>query len=95
MYNHKVKINLGKKGDISYIQEELDELSDAHIQNVKQWQLIESADVIIAIGKFSQKHLKLPLLLVIILAYIRMVYKPIRNKILDLMKVQKSKLLGH
>jgi hypothetical protein len=94
-FKHLKKIPLGRKGEISYIREEFLELIDAHQQGSKIWQIIEAADILIALGKFLRKKVGFLLLGVILLAYLRMVYKPIRNKILDYYGVSKSKQLGH
>ena len=93
-YKHISPIKMGVKGELSYIQEELDELTDAHKQNCKLWEIIEGADVILALDKFLWRKHHIPLILVILLAYIRFIYKPIRNKILDLCQVDKKKCLS-
>ncbi len=80
------------RGDISYIQEEVSELEDAHRQNISYaWKLIEASDVVGAVGKYSNKHLGAPLLLVLVLTYLRIPYKIVRNAMLNLAKVDKSK----
>lgn len=89
---HKAQIPLGIKGEISYIQEELFELKDAHEQQINTvWPIIEASDIVLAVGKFTRRHYKIPLLLVLILSYCRVPYKMIRNPILDLMGVKKHK----
>jgi len=49
---YHIKIKKGTLGQISKIQEELDELSDAHSQNVKILILCEVADLVGAIQAY-------------------------------------------
>lgn len=53
---HTVLINKGELGEISKIQEEVDELSDAHKQGVKILMLCEVADLIGAIEHYLNRH---------------------------------------
>lgn len=85
MWKHKSKISHGIKGELSYIQEEFDELKDVHGQGYKIWGTIEASDIVIAIGKFTNKHYSCPLLFVIILGYLRIPYKWMRNILLGLL----------
>lgn len=90
MWKHKDQIPVGKKGEISYIEEELFELKDAYRQNISNtWIAIELSDLVISVGKFSNSKLKTPLILIIILGYIRIPYKIIRNHVLDRIGVKK------
>ncbi len=92
MWKHKRQIPIGQKGDISYIEEELTELIDAREQDVNNiWPLIEASDVIGAVGKFTWKQYRVPLIVIVLLAYIRKPYKLVRNFILDFMGVEKHK----
>ncbi len=53
---HTQKIEKGQLGEISKIQEEVDELSDAHKQGVKILMLCEVADVVGALEHYLEKH---------------------------------------
>lgn len=53
---HKNKIGKGKLGELSKIQEELDELVDAESQGVKILMMCELADLIGAIDHYVQKR---------------------------------------
>lgn len=53
---HKTIITKGILGEISKIQEELDELKDAYDQNNKVLELCELADIIGAINLYLIKH---------------------------------------
>lgn len=53
---HIHKIDKGVIGEISKIQEELDELKDAQQQGVKIMELVELADLIGAIELYLEKH---------------------------------------
>lgn len=53
---HKNQIKKGTYGEISKIQEELEELQDAQQQNNKIMQLVELSDIIGAIEGFLDKH---------------------------------------
>lgn len=54
---HMVHIEKGKLGELSKIQEELDELKDAHWQGVKIMQAIEISDLLGAIESYVERHL--------------------------------------
>lgn len=53
---HKRKIRKGVFGEISKIQEELDELVDANEQGVKIMELVEIADLYGAIQGYLKEH---------------------------------------
>lgn len=58
---HISKINKGTLGDLSKIQEELDEAKDAENQQCKIMVALELSDMIGAIESYSNKHLGLTL----------------------------------
>jgi hypothetical protein len=78
-YKHKKDIPLGAKGEYSKINEEIHELEDAIDSRDRGFVVIESADVIEAIGMYTWRQYKIPLFLVVILCYCRKIWKPIRN----------------
>jgi hypothetical protein len=53
---HLVEIQKGELGELSKIQEELDELKDAEAQGVKVMQLVEASDLIGAIDAWLAKY---------------------------------------
>lgn len=53
---HLTDIKKGKIGEISKIQEELDELADARLQGSKIMELIELSDLYGAISLYLSKH---------------------------------------
>jgi len=53
---HKAEITSGEIGEISKIQEELDELKDAVDQGVKILQLVEMSDLVGALQEYLAKH---------------------------------------
>lgn len=53
---HKNKINRGEIGELSKIQEELEELKDAIDQDCKIMAMLELSDLYGAIELFAQKH---------------------------------------
>ena len=90
MYSHKNVIVHGKSGELSKIQEELDELRDSYENSTFVHTLIESADVIDATAKFLWAQYKFPLIIVFLLYLVRKPYKKVRNLILDFLGVPKS-----
>lgn len=52
---HKTKIKKGKIGEISKIQEELDELKDAEDQNVKIMAMVELSDLYGALQLYAKE----------------------------------------
>jgi hypothetical protein len=52
---HSVKIKKGELGELSKIQEELDELKDAEEQSVKILSMVELADLYGAIREFARR----------------------------------------
>ena len=53
---HKAKIKKGKIGELSKVQEELDEAFDAEAQGVKLMLLLELSDVYLAIKRYLDKN---------------------------------------
>lgn len=53
---HLAKIKKGVLGELSKIQEELDELKDAEQQDLKVMQLVELSDLLGAINAYVGKH---------------------------------------
>lgn len=90
MYRHINVIKFGQKGEISKIDEELDELKDAYQHSTQFHSIIESADIIESVGQFTWKQYDCPLIFVVIFCYIRKPYKILRNVILDLCKIPKT-----
>lgn len=58
---HVTKIKKGKLGEISKIQEELDELKDAKLQKCKIMEGVELADLLGAVEAYAEKNLNLSL----------------------------------
>jgi len=81
-FTHVDKIPLGKSGEFSKVKEEYLELQDAYKQDKKFFCVVESADLITVIGEFTWKQYKVPLLFIILFAYLRKPYKWIRNPFL-------------
>lgn len=78
MFEHIAKIKRGVSGEVSYIKEETAELADAHSQKATLWTIIEASDIVIAVGRFTVKQYRVPLLVVVLLAYLRIPYKQLR-----------------
>lgn len=93
-FEHINKIPAGEYGELSKINEELAELYDAHSQNKRIFSAVESADLLIALGSFSRSKLKTPLLLIILLAYIRIPYKLVRKLLCKRVKMQNADRLA-
>lgn len=53
---HKIEIQKGVLGEISKIQEELDELKDGEAQGVRLLMLCELADIIGAVDFYLETH---------------------------------------
>lgn len=53
---HIATINKGSLGDLSKIQEELDELKDAEAQGIRIMQLVELSDLVGAIEAYLNQH---------------------------------------
>lgn len=53
---HLTEIKKGRIGEISKIQEELDELKDAHSQGVKVMELVELSDLIGAVEAYLEEN---------------------------------------
>jgi len=85
MFKHYSKITRGKRGEISKINEELEELSDAYSNSSKIHQIIECSDIIESVGQLTRKQYKIPLCIMLFLVYLRSPYKIVRNKILDIL----------
>ena len=74
MWKHRAEIKRGVRGEISKIQEELDELRDVHPHS-RVWAIIEAADIIGATVSYTSQHHRIPSLFVIMLMYARVPYK--------------------
>ena len=81
-FTHKKQIKLGVEGELSKIQEEFNELADAHSQDKAFFSIVECADLVTTVGMFSWHKYRVPLLVVVLFAYLRKPYKAIRNPIL-------------
>ena len=79
-FAHKRLIRLGVRGETSKIREELDELEDTESP---VHAILELSDILDATGQYARKKLRCPLFVIVALCYVRTVYKPIRNFILD------------
>jgi hypothetical protein len=90
-FTHKKRIKLGVEGELSKIQEEFHELSDAHGQQKGFFSIVECADLVTTVGMFSWKQYRVPFLLVVLFAYLRKPYKAIRNPILKRLYGKRSK----
>jgi len=85
MWTHNIRPYEGKIGEFSKITEEYLELEDADIQKIsKAWVVIECSDLIGAVGAYSWRTNKIPLWLLVVLTYLRIPFKPVRNFIRDL-----------
>lgn len=82
MFEHTKIIPSGVAGEISKIDEELEELKDANSQGHYLHSIIECADIINSTGQFSFNKYGIPLILVILLCYIRKPYKILRRFVL-------------
>jgi hypothetical protein len=82
-FQHKENIPLGKPGEFSKVTEEYLELKDAIAQQKRIFSIVESSDLINAVGKYTLKQHKIPLILVILLMYMRKPYKFLRGIYLD------------
>ncbi len=53
---HLTEIKKGELGELSKIQEELDEVKDAAAQGVKVMELVELSDMIGAVVRYLERH---------------------------------------
>ena len=92
MYRHKNKIVTGEAGELSKIDEELSELKDVEQNHPKPYimRIIECSDIIESVGSYTFRKNKIPLFLVVLICYLRKLYKPIRNVVLDIYGKPKS-----
>ena len=65
----------GTQGEFDKIEEEYAELQDAYAQKDKNFQIVECSDLVYAVGRYSRKHLKVPLIALLFLAWARRFYK--------------------
>lgn len=72
---HSYDIKKGKLGDVSKIREEVEELDDAYVHDQPMHAIVEAADVIGAVGHFTRAKYRVPLLLVVLMTYVRVPYK--------------------
>lgn len=81
-FKHTIDIPIGKSGEFSKVTEEYMELMDAYSQGKKYFTVVEAADLVTVLGEFTRKKFKVPLILVVLFAYLRIPYKWIRNPFL-------------
>lgn len=80
MVNHIGPVRLGKRGEVSKIEEELDELRDFVSRKVNPFLvLVECADIIESVGQFSRRRHCCPLVVVYLLCVVRAAWKPLRD----------------
>lgn len=77
IYKHTRPIEKGKRGTLSKCREELEELEDAHLQKNRWHSVIEAADLINSTYTFIWKEYKVPFFVVIPIALLSGVYKPV------------------
>ena len=80
-FHHKTRIQKHPRGTIGKCQEELDELKDAHQQNNRPHVVIEAADLINSTYTFVWRRYRVPFFVVILIALLTAVYKPIVRKL--------------
>lgn len=71
----------GTPGEFSKVREEYHELKDAIDQNLKVLTFIEGCDVVDATMKFQFKQFKVPSFIVLLVVYLRRLYKPFRDAV--------------
>lgn len=81
---------IGKRGELSKIDEEVQELKEAVAENNKILSIIECADVIESACQFARKQYLVPALILIALYGIRCFYKPVRNLVRDMFGLPKT-----
>lgn len=81
-FQHKTLTVQGKAGTITKVSEEYEELMDAHSQEKPLFCIIESADIINALGQFTFWQYRVPLIFVVLLCYLRKPYKWTRRLLL-------------
>lgn len=74
-----MQISKGEHGELSKIHEELMELTDAHMQDYPAFVAVEASDLINSVGRFTWRKYRIPLFLLVILYYIRLLYKPLKR----------------
>lgn len=75
-FHHRRKITKGIRGTLSKCREELEELEDAHEQKNRWHTAIEAADLINSTYTFVWREYRVPFFLVIALAMMTGIYKP-------------------
>jgi hypothetical protein len=93
-FSHVQRIKSEKKGTIEKIAEEYTELIDASAQGKKIFSVFEACDLICATGAFTFRQFRVPLVFLIVLAYIRKPYKIIRKPFLDYFYGPKKHFFG-
>lgn len=78
-FKHKIHIAQGTHGEFDKISEEYLELADAFTQKKKVFSILEAADLVAVTGEFTWRQFKVPLILIVILCYLRKPYKLVRN----------------
>ena len=73
----------GTSGELSKVEEEYEELRDAWDQNLKPPAFIDGCDLVDATLKLQWNKFKVPAPLILVVIYLRRLYKPIRNRIYD------------
>jgi hypothetical protein len=76
-FKHKAIILRRERGTLGKCEEELAELKDAHLQGNPLHVVIEAADLINSTYTFVWKHYKIPFFIVILIACMTGIYKPI------------------
>ncbi len=74
-FKHVTYIPKGEYGKFSKVEEEFCELKDAYTQEKGIFQLVESADLLYSLECYSLIKFKIPLILLLLLSYIRIPYK--------------------
>ena len=77
IFKHTRKIERGTRGTLSKCKEELEELEDAHLQKSRWHSVVEAADLINSTYTFIWKEYRVPFFVVIPIALMTGIYKPI------------------
>ncbi len=76
-YPQKAIIRKGKRGTLDKCREELEELRDADNQGVRWHSVVEAADLINSTYTFIWRKYKVPFFVVILVALLTGIYKPV------------------
>jgi hypothetical protein len=76
-FKHRRTIQKGKRGTLAKCREELDELEDAHEQGNRWHSVIEAADLVNSAYSFVWREYRVPFFIVIAIALLTGIYKPI------------------